>query len=192
MSLRDWPILVAAYLLGSIPSAYIASHLVLRKDIRDLGDGNMGAKNTFHSVGWLAGSLVAAADIAKGALAVVLARAMQASEGVVLAAGACAVLGHDFPLFAHFRGGQGMATILGVFGVLFPRETLLAVCMLGLVLVLTRSWDLSCAAAFVLLVGLIWAAGQPLGRLLYPFFLLPTIGVRKFMQKWQARRHVAA
>jgi glycerol-3-phosphate acyltransferase PlsY len=192
VTLQGWLILPVAYLLGSIPSAYIASHLILRKDIRELGDGNMGAKNTFHSVGWLAGAAVAAADIAKGALAVELARVAHGPEELVLAAGACAVLGHDFPLFARFRGGQGMATILGVFGVLFPRETLLAVCMLGLVLVLTRNWDLSCAAAFILLVGLIWAAGQPLDRLFYPFFLLPTIGIRKFMQKWQARRHAAA
>ena len=191
MTLQGWLILPVAYLLGSIPSAYIASHLILKKDIRELGDGNMGAKNTFHSVGWLAGAVVAAADIAKGALAVGLARAAHGSEELVLAAGACAVLGHDFPLFARFRGGQGMATILGVFGVLFPRETLIAVCMLGLVLALTRNWDLSCAAAFILLVGLIWAAGQPPERLLYPFFLLPTIGIRKFMQKWQARWHVA-
>ena len=148
MTLQGWLILPVAYLLGSIPSAYIASHLILKKDIRELGDGNMGAKNTFHSVGWLAGAVVAAADIAKGALAVGLARAAHGSEELVLAAGACAVLGHDFPLFARFRGGQGMATILGVFGVLFPRETLIAVCMLGLVLALTRNWDLSCAAAF--------------------------------------------
>jgi len=192
MTLQDWPILLVAYCLGSIPSAYIASSLVLGKDIRQLGDGNMGAKNTFHSVGWLAGICVAAADIAKGALAVVIAQAAHGSEGLVLVAGACAVLGHDFPLFARFRGGQGMATILGVFGVLFPRETALAMGTLGLVLALTHNWDLSCAAAFILLVGLIWAAGQPVERLLYPFFLLPTIGLRKIMQKWQARRHAAA
>jgi glycerol-3-phosphate acyltransferase PlsY len=192
MTLQGWLVPLAAYVLGSIPSAYIAAHLVLGKDIRKLGDGNMGAKNTFHSVGWLAGALVAATDITKGALAVEIARATYSSEDMVLVAGACAVLGHDFPVFAHFRGGQGMATILGVFGMLFPGETLLAVCVLGLTLVLTHNWDLSCAAAFILLVGLIWAEGQPLGRLLYPFFLLPTIGLRKIMQKWQARRHAAA
>lgn len=187
MAMHLWSIFLISYLLGSIPSAYIASRLVLGKDIRELGDGNMGAKNTFHSVGWLAGAAVAVADIAKGALAVWIAQQAQAGDQVVLVAGACAVLGHDFPVFARFRGGQGMATILGVFGMLFPRETFLAVVALGLVLALSRNWDLSCVAAFTSLVGLMWAAGQPPGRFLYPFFVLPTIGARKLMQKWQAR-----
>jgi glycerol-3-phosphate acyltransferase PlsY len=191
MTVQTWSILIVAYLLGSIPSACIASRLVLGKDIRELGDGNMGAKNTFHSVGRLAGVLVTATDVAKGALAVRIARALQARDEIVLLAGACAVLGHDFPVFARFRGGQGMATILGVVGMLFPVETLLALCALGLCLAFSHNWDLSCAAAFVLLVGAIWTAGQPPRRLLYPFFLLPTIGVRKGMQIWQ-ECHAAA
>jgi glycerol-3-phosphate acyltransferase PlsY len=186
VTVQTWSILIVAYLLGSIPSAYIASRLVLGRDIRDLGNGNMGAKNTFHSVGWLAGVLVAIADVTKGALAVQIARGLQARDEIVLVAGACAVLGHDLPVFARFRGGQGMATILGVLGMLFPRETILALCALALSLALSRNWDLSCAVAFILLVGLIWTAGQPLRRLLYPFLVLPTIGLRKVMQKWQA------
>jgi glycerol-3-phosphate acyltransferase PlsY len=188
---RIGSILIVAYLLGSIPSAYIASRLVLGKDIRDLGNGNMGAKNTFHSVGRLAGVLVAIADIAKGALAVQIARALQARDEIVLLAGACAVLGHDLPAFVRFRGGRGMATIVGVFGMLFPHETVLALGALGLSLALSRNWDLSCAVAFILLVGLIWTAGQPPRRLLYPFLVLPTIAVRKVMQK-KCQAHGAA
>jgi len=186
MTVQTWLIWLVAYLLGSIPSALVASQLVLGRDIRELGDGNMGAKNTFHSVGWLAGVIVASADFSKGALAVGLARRLQAHDGVVLVAGVCAVLGHDFPVFARFRGGQGMATIVGVFGMLFPLQTALALCALALGLVLSHNWDLSCAAAFVLLVGLIWMVGQPPRRLLYPFFVLPTIAMRKLMQKWRA------
>lgn len=190
MTVQTWLIWLVAYLLGSIPSAYIASQLVLGRDIRELGDGNMGAKNTFHSVGWLAGVLVASADSAKGALAVGLARRLQARDGVVLVAGVCAVLGHDFPVFARFRGGQGMATIVGVFGMLFPLQTALALCALALGLILSHNWDLSCAVAFVLLMGLIWMVGEPPRRLLYPFFVLPTIAMRKVMQKWQAQHTV--
>lgn len=191
MNVRTWSILLVAYLLGSIPSALIASRLVLGRDIRELGNGNAGAKNTFQSVGWLAGVLVTAADITKGALAVGIARRWQAHDEIVLVAGACAVLGHDFPVFARFRGGQGMATILGVFGMIFPLQTILALCALGISLALSRSWDLSCAAAFILLVGLVWAEGQPLSRRLYPFIVLPTIGLRKVMQSWRAHRAAA-
>ncbi len=183
--LRYWYLLLAGYLLGSIPSALIASRLVLGRDIRHLGDGNMGARNTFHSVGALPAAFVAAVDIAKGALTIDLAQGLGAPDVIVLLSGACAVLGHDFPLFAGLRGGQGMATILGVFGMLSPLPTLLALVGLGLVLALTRNWDLSCAAAFVLLVAIIWTEGQPLQRLIYPFLLLPTIAIRKFMQRWQ-------
>jgi glycerol-3-phosphate acyltransferase PlsY len=176
-------ILVTAYLLGSIPSAHIAARMLTGKDIYSLGDGNMGAKNTFHSVGWLAGAIVAMADVGKGALAIAMARNLGASEVVIYLAGVCAVLGHDFPLFAGFRGGQGMATILGVFVVLFPLQTLAAMVILLLVLLLTHNWDQSCAAAFVVLVGMMILTGQPPRRLVYPFILLPTIGVRKFMQR---------
>ena len=191
MIVQAWRILLVAYLLGSIPSAYIVSQLFLGKDIRELGDGNMGAKNTFHSVGLLAGVLVAAADITKGALAVRFAQDAHLSYEAVLAAGVCVVLGHDFPIFARFRDGQGMATIAGVLGMLFPHETILALCVFGLVLAFSRNWNLSCGAAFVSLLGLMWFMGQPPERLAYPFVILPTIGIRKLMQMWQAHREAA-
>jgi glycerol-3-phosphate acyltransferase PlsY len=182
MVAADLLILVAAYLLGSIPSAHIAARWLTGKDIYTLGDGNMGAKNTFHSVGWLAGAIVAVADVGKGSLTIAMARNLGASEAVIYLAGAFAVLGHDFPIFARFRGGQGMATILGVFVVLFPTPTLAAMGVLSLVLLFTHNWDRSCASAFVVLVGMMILTGQPPRRLVYPFILLPTIGARKFMQ----------
>ena len=188
MTTQVWAVLIGSYLLGSIPSAYIAARLVLGKDIWQLGDGNMGAKNTFHSVGKVAGALVAGADIGKGALAVQMARSFHLSDNVVLLAGACAVLGHDFPLLVRFRGGQGMATMIGVFGLLFPTQTVLALIALAVTLAITRNWDLSCGVGFVFLVGATWLAGQPLKRALYPVVLLPTIGLRKLLQTWQARR----
>ncbi len=186
MIVQAFPILLIAYLIGSFPSAYILTRLALGKDIRHLGDGNMGAKNVFHSVGWLPGVVVAVLDILKGAMAIIIARGFHQPEGIVLAAGVCAILGHDFPLFVHFRGGQGMATILGTFGMLFPRETIIALCVLGLVLAISHNWDFSCTAAFILLVFLMWIAGQPPKRLIYPLVVLPTIAVRKIMQRWQA------
>lgn len=126
MTLHAWEALLGAYLPGSIPSAYIVARLVAGLEIRQVGDGNMGAKNTFESVSRLAGVVVGVADIGKGALAVALARYLAVSEGVVLLAAACAVLGHDFPLFLGFQGGQGMATMVGVFCVLFPQQKELA------------------------------------------------------------------
>lgn len=178
----DWLTLLTAYLLGSIPSAQLAAHVFTGKDIRLMGDDNMGGKNVFLSVGRIAGVGVTLVDIAKGALAIALARHIGASEMVILLAGACVVLGHDFPVFGGFRGGQGMATILGVFGLLFPLETLVALAVLPVVLLVTHNWDASCAAACAALVAMMTLTGQPPKRLLYIVLILPTIGVRKIMQ----------
>lgn len=181
-----WPLFILAYLIGSTPAAYVVSRLATGKDIRTLGDGNMGAKNVFHSVGRRLGVLVAAVDIIKGALAMWVAQAWRLPDGMLLIVALCVTLGHDFSVFTRFRGGQGMATIVGVFGVLFPHETVLALACLAVILVVSRNWDLSCAAACVLLVVLMGLSGQPLRRLLFPLILLPTIGGAKAIQHWQA------
>jgi glycerol-3-phosphate acyltransferase PlsY len=190
MTLQAWEALLGAYLLGSISSAYIVAHLVAGLEIRHVGDGNMGAKNTFESVGRLADVVVGVADIGKGALAVALARYLAVPEGVVLLAGVCAVLGHDFPVFLGFRGGQGMAAMVGVFCILFPQQTVPSLGVLAIALVLTRNWELSCTTGFVTLVILMWLAGQPPRLLLYVVVLLLTHALMKLLRTRQAR-HVA-
>ena len=62
MATQAWAVLLGAYLLGSIPSAYLVARFA-RVDIRQLGNGNMGAKNTFEALGWLPGLVVVAADM---------------------------------------------------------------------------------------------------------------------------------
>jgi glycerol-3-phosphate acyltransferase PlsY len=99
MTTQAWAILLGAYLLGSIPSAHLVVRFVARADIREIGDGNLGAKNTLESVGRLPGLVVAAAGMAKGAVAMIMARQFTIPENVVLLAGACVVLGHDFSIF---------------------------------------------------------------------------------------------
>lgn len=180
-------ILIGAYLLGSIPSAYLVTRLVARTSIFGVGDGNMGAKNTFTSVGRLAGVVVGIADLAKGALAIAMARQFEVPENIVLLAGACVVLGHDFSIFLGFRGGQGMAAMVGVFGVLFPRETGLALVSLAVLLLVTRNWDLSCGIGFAMLPVLLVLFGRPTKAVLYPILMLPTIGAKKLLAVWQTR-----
>jgi glycerol-3-phosphate acyltransferase PlsY len=191
MTTQAWAVLLGAYLLGSIPSAYLVARFAAGVDIRQVGDGNMGAKNTFESVGRLPGLVVAAADVSKGAVAVIMARRLEIPETVVMLAGACVVLGHDFPLFLRFRGGQGMAAMVGVFGVLFPYEMGLALLILAAALAISRNWDFSCCIGFGLLPILLLLAGRPPKRVLYPVLLLPTIGAKKLMATWQARRAAA-
>ncbi len=181
-------LLILAYLIGSIPTAVIVSRFLAGVDIRLLGDGNMGARNTKHVLGWKAGILVAATDFFKGALVIVLARNMHMNLTWQLVAGGTAVLGHDFPIFAHFRGGQGMATSLGTMSVLFLEETLIGLLLFGLVYLLTRNFDLGAGCGLALLVILLVRNRQPFSLLAYTVILLLTIPAKKL---WDAHHPYA-
>ncbi|MBP1967947.1 glycerol-3-phosphate acyltransferase PlsY [Virgibacillus natechei] len=113
-----------AYLLGSIPSALIVGKLGYRIDIRQHGSGNMGATNTFRTLGFKAGSIVTIADILKGTIATLIPLLFLAdAEMSRLVIGLFAVIGHTYPIFAKFKGGKSVATsggiILGINPLLF-------------------------------------------------------------------------
>ena len=114
-------LLLAAYLFGSIPSAVWIGKVIFNTDVREYGSGNAGATNTFRVLGPKAGVPVLLMDIAKGWMAVQLAtyfgEYMPATQQFInfkLTLGAAALLGHIFPVFAGFRGGKGVATLLGI------------------------------------------------------------------------------
>ena len=102
-----------AYLLGSIPSAYVVARL-RGYDIRRLGDSNVGAANVLRCFGIVPAAITLGADIMKGTVSVLLARLLGASEAVVLASGVAAIAGHNWPITLGFRGGRGVATMIGV------------------------------------------------------------------------------
>ena len=183
-----WLGIALAYLLGSIPSAYIVSRLVAGVDIRMLGDGNVGARNVYSRVGHIPGVVVALLDVAKGALAVLIARRLGLSEIIVLLAGFVVVLAHDCMLTLRFRGGQGQAATVGVVLILFPRETLLILVLTGVLLLITRNWDLSWSIGFGALPLLAWLSGRPPRQVLYPVFLFPLIGLKKLIDLPRARK----
>jgi len=150
-------VLAAAYLLGSIPTALIVSKRIKRVDIRCVGDGNMGARNTFHQIGPKFGVMVAVIDFSKGALSVLLAYVLGLSLGWQMVAGITAILGHDFPVFARFKGGQGTATSLGTMLVLFPLPTLIGLTVYGVLFLIIRNSNVSCGiggATIALTLGL--------------------------------------
>jgi len=130
--------LVAAYLIGSIPPAYITGRLIKGIDIRQVGTRNMGAMNVFYQVGFAAGLLVLAVDIGKGAAAVALARWLGVPEIAAWLAGAAAVIGHNFPVFLKFHGGRGGATCIGILVFLMPWAIPIYLAIFGIILLLTR------------------------------------------------------
>ena len=113
MTVAAW--VIAGYLFGSIPSGYLAVRMLLGKDIRTLGSGNIGATHVTRFAGRKWGVAVALFDMAKGGLVVLAARLFGVQEPLVLAlAGFAGVLGHNFPLWLNFKGGKGVATSFGV------------------------------------------------------------------------------
>lgn len=106
-------IIILAYLIGSIPFALVVGKVGYGIDIREHGSGNLGGTNTFRTLGVKAGMIVTICDILKGTLAASLPILLGADIHPLLA-GACAVVGHVYPIFAKFKGGKAVATSGGV------------------------------------------------------------------------------
>jgi len=186
--LRTELVFLLSYLLGAIPFAYIFARLIGGVDIRTVGDGNVGARNVWRSVGPLAGMATLLADVGKGYLAILLAKHCQLSQMAVIAAGFTAVMGHDWTVFLRFQGGQGMAASVGTMLALLPRETTLSLGVVGVVWGLLRHLDLAFSVGFGLLPLLAWRFGEPSQLVLYPVVLFPTIGLKKLIDLPRARR----
>jgi len=154
-------VLLAAYLLGSIPFGLVLAKAFAGPDVRKSGSGNIGATNVARVVGPLAGILTLFLDAAKGWLSVWLAaRVMHGSATIMVLAGFFAITGHCFPVWLRFRGGKGVATAAGVFIALCPLAMGVAVLLFLLVVGFWRYVSLasiSAAAAMPLLIYLLWA-----------------------------------
>jgi glycerol-3-phosphate acyltransferase PlsY len=148
--------IVVAYLLGSIPFAYVAGRLLKGVDIRQVGGGNVGALNTVREIGLVSGLLVLIADAAKGSLAVLIALWLNVPLMLVFAAGLAAVIGHNWPVFLKFKGGKGAATTIGVLLALAPLETGISVALMVVLIVITGNVRLAVAIGLLVLPVIIW------------------------------------
>ena len=122
-----------AYVLGSIPTAYLLVRWLKRVDVRTVGSGNVGATNVARAAGLGPGIAVFLVDFGKGLAAVLVLAPWLVAPGALtpavrLACGLSAVLGHVFPVFLRFQGGKGVATMLGV--VVGTMPPVAAVCLL--------------------------------------------------------------
>ncbi|MFC1908477.1 glycerol-3-phosphate acyltransferase [Chloroflexota bacterium] len=148
--------ILAAYLIGSFPAAYVAGRTLKGLDIREVGSRNMGAMNIFYQVGFSAGVLVLAVDIGKGAAAVALARWLGGPMLVELLAGASVIIGHSFPVFLKFHGGKGGATCIGVLAFLMPWGIPFYIAVFGLGFLLLHYPTLSYSIAFLSFPFIAW------------------------------------
>jgi len=163
--------IIIGYLLGSIPTAYLAGRLTREEDIRKLGGGNMGALNTAREISPLMGLIVLLIDIAKGAGAVLIARALGVSQIWVFLAGFLAVVGLCWPVFLKFRGGKGAATAIGVFFAVALKEFAFSVPVIVIVVLITSNVTLGMAVGMALFPLFLWIFGQPLCLILFAILL---------------------
>ena len=148
--------IIIGYLLGSIPTAYIVSRIRKGIDIRNIGSRNMGGANVMREIGAREGVLVGLIDIAKGVGAILIAQALNISELWVFGAGFAALVGHNFPVFARFRGGRGSATIIGIFLVLAPGAMLITLVVVAIPFFTTRKFGAAILIGLGLLPLFLW------------------------------------
>ena len=170
--------IVCGYLLGSIPSAYIAAQLKRKVDIRHVGSKNMGAVNVFYEVGYGAAGLVLLADIVKGIGAILLARWLGVSLLFQLLTGLAAVTGHAFPVFLKFRGGKGGAATMGVLLCLMPRAIPFFLAIAAIALLTTRNISFCYGVAFICLPFVAWLIYQSIPMIIFSMVLPAFVGVR--------------
>lgn len=143
----------AAYVLGSLPTAYLLVRLRTGDDIRSKGSGNVGGTNALRIAGWRVGVVVTLVDIAKGVVAVWLMQRFNPESGWIAAALLAAVIGHCYPVWLGFSGGKGVATGFGVFLVIAPLSAVAALGVWIVVLLVGRR---------VALASMLASAGFPI------------------------------
>jgi glycerol-3-phosphate acyltransferase PlsY len=147
--------LILAYLIGSVPFAYLIGRLFGRIDLRRVGSGNLGATNLARQMGWPFFFLVFALDAAKGAIPVMLLPSpgdLAHHQMWQIALGVAAIVGHTRPIFLlGHGGGKGVATAAGVFYGLLPHQTVDVLVIFGLVVLITKYVSLGSLTASGLL-----------------------------------------
>jgi len=151
---------LGAYVVGSVPTAYILVRWMEGEDIRDFGSRNVGALNAYNRTGAWAGLLVLLVDTAKGVLAVAAPRLLGVDPWVLFITTPLVVAGHNWPVFLNFRGGKGAAAIFGISLVIAPWLTIITAGPSILVMLLLRNVVLGAAFGFILLNTLLWVTGQ--------------------------------
>jgi len=178
----SWLIVILGYVLGSIPTAYIAGRMLKGRDIRQIGDGNVGARNAFHQLGHKTGIGIFFVDATKGALAILIAQAVSIPQLFVLTVGVAVVIGHNWPVFIGFKGGRGESTTIGVLLMLITQPMLIVVGPALATLVIKKNVILASAILFVPLPLVCWWLGVPGVLVAYSMTLPCLVGFTHFLR----------
>ena len=178
-------LIAAGYLLGSIPFGVILTRLFGAGDLRQIGSGNIGATNVLRTGRKELAAATLILDGAKGAVAVLLARHFvpELGDHAAMIAGAAAMIGHCYPVWLNFRGGKGVATLLGLaLALAWPIGLIFAVVWLGTVLLLRISS----------LGGMLGAVSAPIAALAFghPVYAIGLAGLAVIIL-WRHRENIA-
>ncbi|MDN5345308.1 MAG: acyl phosphate:glycerol-3-phosphate acyltransferase [Clostridia bacterium] len=160
--------LVLAYLIGSLPTAYLVGRYVYGFDIRRRGSGNVGATNALRTMGTVPGLLVLAVDALKGMLAVWLGQAMGGPWLAALTA-MLAIVGHNWSIFLEFQGGRGVATAAGAVLAMAPPVILWALLLWVIIVLLSRYVSLGSIVAVGLAPFIMLYFHRPWPYILFTF-----------------------
>lgn len=186
-----WLVIIIGYLLGSLPTAYIAGRILRGEDIRRMGDENAGAANAYRELGAWTGISVGIVDAGKGALAIYIAQASHQTLAVVLVTGTAAVIGHNWPVFLGFRGGRGECTTIGVLTMLIPQPMFIMAAPAILTLLITKNVVITSAVLFVPLSLLSWWFSATVPVILYSIGLPCLVGFTHFIRTRPKALHQA-
>jgi glycerol-3-phosphate acyltransferase PlsY len=164
--------IILSYLIGSISFSYLVVKWTKGTDVRQYGSGNAGATNTLRVLGWGPALLVLALDIGKGILAVALGQAMSAGHTwVPIVCGAMVIVGHNWPVFFGFRGGKGVATMIGVTAMLAFWPSLMLSALAILVIALTRYVSVGSLTYALLFPIVVWWLDRPVELVWFGLFV---------------------
>jgi len=158
--MNEFLAIVLAYVVGSVPFAYLLSRQ-RGVDLRRAGSGNVGAANVLRTTGPRAAAVAMVLDGVKGTVAVLVAQLLSGGVLAPVAAAFASVLGHVYPVWLRFRGGKGVATTAGAFAVLAPAAMGVSAVVFVLVVALTRIVSVGSIAAAVTLAGVTAFGGGP-------------------------------
>ncbi|HWL42987.1 MAG TPA: glycerol-3-phosphate acyltransferase [Ilumatobacter sp.] len=176
---------VAGYLIGSIPTAYLVGRLAAGIDVRVEGEGNVGARNTFHVVGKRWGIAVFAADFLKGL--VVAALFLGQSDAVLAAGTTAALVGHCFPVWLRFVGGKGLSTVGGSTVAIMPAAALAGTAAAGVVWLVSKRFLPTTVAAIVVTIVAAPLLGASLFEVGLVVWLFALTGVKRAIDEPRMR-----
>ena len=176
--------LILAYLLGSIPIAWLVFRWRTGQDLREVGDGNVGAANAAREgAGHFFGAVIIVLDIGKGLLAVSVARLWELELGWWLAAGGLVMVGHMWPIFLRFNGGRAAAAGLGAAGAFVPWQFGITFVVGGLTYLATRKAEVGILLVAAPLPFIAIAFGEPAESIAFCFAAPIAAGAKTLFDK---------